>query len=155
MNIFARIDRKTGINTRQVLDQDPSDCILWHGAMHPKETHTYRGGRRQSKPFLRGIGNPVRVLFAYIRGIEKLDPLVWLKRQCPEGRCINPNHYKALATYNMYHDRTGEIPQDAFERGVTEVLQLLKDGEDREIIEEYCNPDHVKEAMRRWNSSEI
>ena len=151
-DIFTRVARHTGL-TRETLiefldDQQP-ECLIWNGAFNP----TTRNYKNAPRPYLKGIGNPVRRLFAYVREIDDLDPFVWLRNGCGSFGCINPRHHRVIRAFSMYHNRIGILPlspDEQREDNIKGIMEMLREGESVDGIREYCSPNEFDEALRRY-----
>ncbi|WP_353645745.1 hypothetical protein [Mesorhizobium sp. WSM2239] len=119
------------------------DCHIWTGQM------------KQGKPYLKGVGNPVR----HLLGIE--TDRIQVRLDCPreDPRCIKIDHQRVIVEQNHKYDDaplpTWEDPRvtsSGFSQAqldeIEEEVQALT--EDPTLIEFFDNPDpRVKEEILR------
>lgn len=75
--VLARVDRRSrrdGIH------------LLWDGRI------------RRGRPYLKGVGNPVRVL------LNVADPGIQVRNTCGVERCIEPHHYRVIVETPFKYD---------------------------------------------------
>ncbi|HSH94378.1 MAG TPA: hypothetical protein VK968_09555 [Roseimicrobium sp.] len=149
-DLFTRLARHTNHSAeslREFIDTSQVTCLNWQGATRRVNHIRY--------PHLKGIGNPARLLFAYIFNIPVLDKLTWLRSNCGNPDCINPRHFNPQGTYSLYHDRVGVVPTLANydEDNVVDILAMLEEGADPAEVEGWSPPNDWKEAEHRRKRS--
>ncbi|RWI11505.1 hypothetical protein [Mesorhizobium sp.] len=138
--VLARVDRRS---------QRDGIHLLWNGRI------------RRGRPYLKGVGNPVRVL------LNVADPGIQVRNTCGVERCIEPHHYRVIVETPFKYD-DGPRPfwrdprvamSDGFNDRELEEIELevqgLIKGEttEKDVIEGGFRPEVLAEILLRASTA--